>query len=204
MSEYDNSRSGYVSVFSTNNITVPNFLSLLRILLIIPFAIFFLKEHYTESLAVIVVSGFTDCLDGFIARKFNQISQLGKYLDPIADKLTLFAVGLCIMSIMPILIPVMCILIVKEVIMLAGAWYLLKKEINPPPAQWFGKVSTVVFYIAAIASVVMYVFDIRIYSVIIIMFSITALLMLCAVFGYYKIFKKLLNKNSNFTAKYKV
>lgn len=204
MAEYDNVESGYISVSSTNNFTVPNFLTFIRILLIIPFVIFFFKCSYLAAAIVILISGLTDCLDGFIARKFNQVSQLGKYLDPIADKLTLFAVGICIMSILPILIPVMCVLIIKEAVMIAGAWYLLRKSINPPPAQWFGKASTVVFYAVAIISMVMYVFDIRNYSVIIVLFSIAAICMLCAVFGYYKIFKKLLNDTSNLNTKYKV
>ena len=75
--------------------TVPNVLSLLRIAILPAFIILYLfsREYQSDAMqytafALLIVSGLTDCLDGFIARRFNQASEIGKLLDPIADKLT--------------------------------------------------------------------------------------------------------------------
>ncbi|MBE6793126.1 MAG: CDP-alcohol phosphatidyltransferase family protein, partial [Ruminococcaceae bacterium] len=68
--------------------TIPNLLSLVRIALIPLFAWLYLSDYLWWSVAVLVLSGATDWFDGVIARKFNQISEAGKYLDPAADKLT--------------------------------------------------------------------------------------------------------------------
>ncbi len=192
MAEIDNVGKEYVSVFSTNNLTVPNFLTCIRILLIIRFSALFFCSNYLLAFSVLLLSGITDVLDGFIARKFNQISQLGKYLDPLADKLTLFSVGLCVAFIFPIIIPIICLLVLKEFIMILGAVYLMKKEINPPPAQWFGKAATVAFYISSLISVLIYISGIELYWFVVTLFSVTFILMTVAVMGYYKIFKKLL------------
>ncbi|MBO7690301.1 MAG: CDP-alcohol phosphatidyltransferase family protein, partial [Clostridia bacterium] len=69
-------------------LTIPNLLSAIRILLIPVFLVLFLKGHYVAAVIVLVINGLTDTYDGKIARKFNQVSNLGKLLDPIADKLT--------------------------------------------------------------------------------------------------------------------
>ena len=62
--------------------TVPNILTYLRFALVVPFVILFLNEKYLESAICIGLSGISDCLDGFFARKLNQVTQLGKLLDP--------------------------------------------------------------------------------------------------------------------------
>ena len=68
--------------------TIPNLLSLLRIIVIPFFAYFFIKGNALWAIIVLFLSGVSDFLDGKIARKFNQVSDLGKVLDPVADKLT--------------------------------------------------------------------------------------------------------------------
>ena len=128
------------------NLTVPNLLSVLRILLIVPFVFFFLQKNYIASAAMLVLSGLSDMFDGMIARRFNQITALGKILDPIADKLTLVAVIICIGMIVPRIIPLVVILVLKDLLMLLGGAYLLRKHITPPAAKWYGKLATVVFF----------------------------------------------------------
>lgn len=128
-------------------LTIPNLLSLLRIILIAPFVIFFLQKNYIAAAAVLIVSGLSDAFDGFIARTFNQVTQLGKMLDPIADKLTLIAIMVCITIFSPIVLPVMIVLIIKDVVMLIGGSRLVKTGIAPPAAKWYGKVGTFVFYV---------------------------------------------------------
>ena len=68
-------------------VTIPNLLTYLRILLIAPFVISFIKEQYILAMVFLGISALSDCCDGYIARRFNQITALGKMLDPVADKL---------------------------------------------------------------------------------------------------------------------
>ena len=135
-------------------LTIPNIISFIRILLIVPFIIFFILGEYLVAFSFIVLSGISDCLDGFLARKLNQISELGKLIDPVADKLTLVAVVICLGVLIPQIMPIVIVLVCKDVLMLIGGFYLLKKGITPPSAKWYGKVATIVFY----ASVVTIVF----------------------------------------------
>ena len=128
--------------------TVPNILTYLRFALVVPFVILFLNEKYLESAICIGLSGISDCLDGFFARKLNQVTQLGKLLDPIADKITLISVMFCMAFYAPNVIPILVVLIAKDVAMLIGGVSLLKRKITPPAAEWFGKLATIVFYFA--------------------------------------------------------
>ena len=142
--------------------TVPNILCYFRILLIAPMLIFFFKareegypEHLTISAAAcLMLSGLTDFFDGMLARKLNQITELGKMLDPVADKLTLFAVGVCIIFIEPAALPVISLLIIKDFLMLLGASYMLKHKVRPCAAKWYGKIGTFLFYISVVLIVI--------------------------------------------------
>ena len=174
------------------NLTVPNLLSVLRILLIVPFVFFFLQ---IASAAMLVLSGLSDMFDGMIARRFNQITALGKILDPIADKLTLVAVIICIGMIVPRIIPLVVILVLKDLLMLLGGAYLLRKHITPPAAKWYGKLATVVFYICVSTIVVLEIvtgsasdFDI----LMLVLMLITTAVMLFAMIRYFIIFLRLL------------
>lgn len=141
--------SGSTSL-SNRAFTIPNILCLIRILLITPFVEFFLDERYIAALLVIAISGLTDCFDGMIARRFNQESELGKILDPLADKLTLLAVGVCLCVIEPFFLPVVIILVVKDILMLIGSSRVVKKGIIVPKSKWYGKLGTVMFYITVL------------------------------------------------------
>ena len=176
-------------------LTVPNLLSVLRILLIVPFVFFFLQKNYIASAAMLVLSGLSDMFDGMIARRFNQITALGKILDPIADKLTLVAVIICIGMIVPRIIPLVVILVLKDLLMLLGGAYLLRKHITPPAAKWYGKLATVVFYICVSTIVVLEIvtgsasdFDI----LMLVLMLITTAVMLFAMIRYFIIFLRLL------------
>ncbi|MEE0958010.1 MAG: CDP-alcohol phosphatidyltransferase family protein [Ruminococcus sp.] len=129
-------------------VTVPNLLTYLRFLLVAPFIYFFLNENYIMAAVCIGLSGLSDCLDGFFARRFNQVTSLGKILDPIADKVTLVSVAICMLIYMPSLLPIMLVMIGKEFIMLLGGMILLAMKITPPPARWYGKVATIIFYVS--------------------------------------------------------
>ena len=88
---------------------IPNILSLIRLLLVPVFVLLFFAEKTFAAAAVFVISGITDVLDGFIARKFGFISNLGKVLDPLADKLTQMSAFVClyIAKLIPLWMPVL-------------------------------------------------------------------------------------------------
>lgn len=131
--------------------TIPNFLTFLRILFVPVFIYLYLEAHTTAGALIILLCGFTDFLDGYIARHYNQISELGKALDPFADKLLQFAIILCLLFTVDHMIWLFALFLIKEASMLI-CWFVLKKKggyMNG--AQWFGKISTAVFYIAMFA-----------------------------------------------------
>ena len=105
----------------------------------------------------------TDCFDGLIARKLNQVTALGKILDPIADKLTLISVGICLCVYMPIVTPVMVILMAKDFLMLLGGMALIKCNVTPSPAKWYGKVGTIMFYFSVCLIVFLMIFALVMY-----------------------------------------
>ncbi len=123
-------------------------MSALRILVVPVFAALYLNGHVAAAVGVLVFSGLTDMLDGLIARRFNQITDLGKMLDPFADKLTQGVVALCIAIRFPSIRPLLLLFILKELLMLSCALVLLKKHKRPCAAKWYGKVATVMFYVS--------------------------------------------------------
>lgn len=177
--------------------TIPNILSMFRIVLIVPMIIFFINYNYIGAIACIVVSGLSDMLDGMIARKFNQISKLGKILDPIADKLTLVAVIICIGLLIPSVRLIVIILAAKDILMLLGGAYLIHRGITPPAAKWYGKAATVIFYLSVTAVVALEVTKIATqFSVLVtILLAITAAAMLFSLIMYGTLFVQLLKED---------
>lgn len=178
--------------------TIPNIISFTRILLIIPFIVFFLLGNYLIAFSFILLSGISDCLDGYLARKLNQISDLGKLLDPVADKLTLISVVICMGVLIPEILPIAIVLVIKDILMLVGGFYLLKKEIIPPPAKWYGKVATVIFYVSVVTIVFFKGFlEYEVYLLTIILLGITFVVMMFALIKYAIVFKNLLKEKRN-------
>jgi cardiolipin synthase len=131
------------------NLNVPNLLTVLRCILVIPLVYYFMDRNYIAALVVLAVSGLTDMLDGWIARQFHQFTELGQMLDPLSDKLTQAAIAICFSIREPILIPLLAVFVVKEVLMIAGAIKLISKNKKKPSgSQWYGKVATVLFYLS--------------------------------------------------------
>lgn len=131
-------------------LAVPNILSYIRILIIPVFVYYYLsareQSEFFLAALILVVSGITDGLDGIIARKFNQITELGKLLDPIADKLTQVAVALVLMVRWPYMWSLVLLFILKEGNMLVHNILLYKKGIKMDGSKWYGKIATFVFY----------------------------------------------------------
>lgn len=93
-----------------------------------------------------IISGLTDIVDGFIARKFNMISDFGKAFDPVADKLTQLAVLFCLVTRFPLMLIPLVILTVKEVLAAIMNMITLKKSGFVVAAKWHGKLNTVLIY----------------------------------------------------------
>ena len=132
---------------------IPNILTMLRFVLI-PFILYFLSiDNYILTFVFLTLSGITDVLDGFIARKFNFITDFGKLIDPLADKATqlLTLASLVLKNIIPLWI--LGLLVLKEFIMIAGASFLYGKELVVS-SKWYGKLATVLIYVAIVCSLV--------------------------------------------------
>ena len=139
---------------------IPNILTIIRFLLI-PFILYFIfTEKFVEAFIFFTISGITDVADGFIARKFNLVSNFGKLMDPLADKLTQIATlfSLVIVKIIPIWI--LIIVLIKEFIMIVGASFLYGKDVVVY-SKWYGKLATVLFYIAIVLSLIFKQFNIE-------------------------------------------
>lgn len=142
---------------------IPNLLTMLRFVLI-PFIVGYLSEgNYILAFAFLTLSAITDVLDGFIARKFNFITNFGKLIDPLADKATQVSV-LTVLSLQHI-IPfwILVVVLLKEFIMISGASFLYGKELVVS-SRWYGKVSTVLFYVAIVSSFVIKHFNMIIFN----------------------------------------
>ena len=135
-------------------LTVPNLLSLIRILLIPGFGVLCYNGEARWAGVVLVLSGLTDLFDGKIARRFNQISELGKILDPVADKLTQITIAVVIFLVldksqeptMQWFKWVFLFFLFKELVMILGGAVMLAIGLRPGAAEIYGKVATFVFY----------------------------------------------------------
>jgi len=135
-------------------LNVPNCISAFRILLVPVFILaYFLDSHTTKTYAIIVyaVAAFSDFLDGFIARRYKLVSHLGKFLDPLGDKLMQASALLCITidRIIPWWAVVM--FFAKEIAMGLGGIIIHRKKIEIPPSNILGKTSTVLFIAVCLA-----------------------------------------------------
>ena len=127
--------------------TIPNLLSFLRILLIpVIIRLYVYRGALELTAAVIILSGLTDILDGFIARKFGMVSDLGKALDPLADKLTQIAVLFCLLTRFPLIILPLAVMSAKELFAFVLRLLVFTRTEIVESARWHGKLNTVILY----------------------------------------------------------
>ena len=138
-------------------ITIPNILSTVR-LAMIPFMLwaYCVLESPAITAILVVLSGLTDVVDGFIARRFNMISDLGKALDPVADKLTQIAILFCLVTRFPLILLPLILIIVKEISSGVLRAIILHKAKEVEGAVWHGKVNTVILYTVMFIHIVWY------------------------------------------------
>src|SRR5690606_3380299 len=169
---------GNLTLYSKEIFTIPNLLSCIRLSLIPVFLLVYINADYTAdyylAAFIIVLSGITDLLDGFIARHFQQITELGKVLDPIADKLTQAAIAFSLMFRFPYMWLLVILFVVKELFMGISGLLLLRKNKKLDGAKWFGKVSTAIFYVTM---GILIAFPNIHYDIYLVLLNITALLL---------------------------
>jgi cardiolipin synthase len=134
---------------------IPNILTIIRIVLILPFALYVYREQYGLALIVFFVAGLSDGVDGFLARQFNWKSRFGAIADPLADKLLLITayVVLALTSQIPVWLTV--IILSRDLVIVAGAliyhYFISHYDIKP---SIFGKACTMAQIVYALAVII--------------------------------------------------
>lgn len=135
---------------------IPNLLSVIRLLCIPVFVLLFRQGYRVAAAGVFCGASLTDVVDGYLARRNNWVTNVGKILDPLADKLMQFTVLLCLThsfdgASQMIARIVLILFTLKELTMLAGAIVVLRVKRNVVVSAWYGKLATVIFFVITIA-----------------------------------------------------
>ena len=170
-------------------ITIPNILSLVRLLMIPLIVWLYLgKRDYFLTGIFLLISGLTDVVDGYIARHFNMISDVGKVLDPFADKATQGAMLLCLLTSFAIMWLPIILLILKESFMALSGYVVVKKCGIVLGADWHGKAATTV--VASVMLLHLFWYDINPTISAVLIFASAAMILLSLIlyavrnFGY--------------------
>lgn len=131
---------GYLSV------NLPNLISLSRILLAPFFAVLYLRGNVSGAVAVLLVCAASDVLDGAIARRFGLVTQLGKALDPVADKIIQGAMMLCAAREAPSVLLLLSLHVLREFSLAVMGFYVLRVTGRVYSARWYGKLCTALLY----------------------------------------------------------
>ncbi len=125
---------------------IPNLLSALRLLMVPAVVYMFHIECRLGACALFALASLTDVIDGYLARKYNWITDLGKLLDPLADKSLQFAVAVCLALDNSVFWIVTALLVVKESAMAIGAYIVLRRKKVQVISRWYGKLATCVYF----------------------------------------------------------
>ena len=132
----------------TQILTIPNLLSVVRLALIpVIVWLYSVEKNCYGAIGVIALSAVTDIIDGWIARRFNMISDFGKALDPLADKLTQAALLLCLLSKYKLIWALVVTFGLCEIAKFTLGIIIAKKHDEVTGAKWYGKANTVMIYI---------------------------------------------------------
>lgn len=139
-------------------ISIPNGLSIFRIILIpVYISVYLGAESDLEHLgaaAILVVSYLTDLADGLIARRYHMVTNVGKLLDPLADKLTQLSLMLSLSAKHTFLFPILMLFLMKELFQVGALLYFSKKGKVLPGALWAGKICTTVLFVSFLLLVI--------------------------------------------------
>ncbi|MGA7802262.1 MAG: CDP-alcohol phosphatidyltransferase family protein [Gammaproteobacteria bacterium] len=114
---------------------LPNLITLLRFLLVPPLVVLLLQQHYSLALAVFILAGFSDALDGYLAKRFDWTSRLGGLLDPLADKALLISSFLVLAALGRIPAWLVVLVIVRDLVIVGGAlaYHFWVEALEPQP-----------------------------------------------------------------------
>jgi len=174
-------------------LTIPNFLSTVRILLVVPLLLFFRAEMFVPTLGLFLISAASDALDGAIARRWNMQSEFGRVLDPLADKVTfvtlIVVLSRDIFSVMPI-----AVLVMEEVILFCmGTSRYLWPNLLPWTtlgANTYGKIKTLFETLLVVLLLIWHFFSVPYWYI----FVLYAVLCLCIIFAFNSIAEHLHHK----------
>lgn len=171
---------------------LPNALTLIRILLIPFFVILLISKSFYGALITFVIAGITDAVDGFLARIWHQRTDLGSYLDPIADKLLLASafVTLAILGIVPYWLTV--IVMSRDILIATGFWVLTMMDHKPAIKPRYTSKVTTVFQILTIIWALLSVLNLGLGSLFPVLIGLTAFFTIISGIHYIYIGNKLL------------
>lgn len=160
--------------------SIPNIMCYFRILLVPVFIYVYFTaetggEHFLSAF-ILILSSISDFLDGYVARKYDMVTELGKLIDPVADKLTQFVVACTLMYTYPAYIWLVAVIVVKDGMLLIVGWYIYKKKgKHLAQAEMPGKIATAVFFVVSILLIAFYIphtfiASIMIYATVVLMF----------------------------------
>ncbi len=180
-------------------ITIPNILTYIRILLIPIIVNTYIEAKstadYYKATILFIICALTDSIDGFVARRFNQITDIGKILDPIADKAMQAAILLCLVIRIDGILPIFILFVVKELFMGIAGFFFIRSDRQIVGAKWFGKVCTVVL---DTNMVILFAFPNLNENVVRVLLMLTTLFLVFSfimyAFDYYKIFTESTNE----------
>jgi CDP-diacylglycerol--glycerol-3-phosphate 3-phosphatidyltransferase len=164
--------------------TASNFFSFVRVFFIIPSVYFIQKEDGLGLLYVLIGASATDFLDGYLARKLNQVSELGKILDPIADKLLMAGVVFALYYYQDFPLWFIIAIVSRDSMILIGSTLLMRKDRYVYPSIFVGKVTVTILSVTIIAFFLKYntIFEYLVYV------SVVAIVL--SFFAYLRVFIK--------------
>lgn len=172
---------------------VPNILSVCRILLIPVIVISVNLSNYLVALIIFTISSLTDIIDGYIARNYDAVTNVGKLLDPLADKLTQISMIASLVWANVINGWILTVLLFKELIMISGAAFLYGKSVVVY-SKWYGKLATVLLYLSVMISLLFKQLNISSVLFINISNSLYIITLVLTIFALFMYIRTLLNK----------
>lgn len=158
-------------------IKIPNILCYIRFILIPVFIMLYIKanspQEYLRAATVVFISGATDFFDGFIARHFDMVTEFGKLIDPLADKLTQASLIFVLFVKFKWMFLLLILFVLMQLFLFVAGLVMLKKGKKLNGAKWFGKISTAVFYAVMLVLIAVPTLSITV---------INLLIMICGVF----------------------
>ncbi len=158
-------------------IKIPNILCYIRFILIPVFIMLYIKanspQEYLRAATVVFISGATDFFDGFIARHFDMVTEFGKLIDPLADKLTQASLIFVLFVKFKWMFLLLILFVIMQLFLFVAGLVMLKKGKKLNGAKWFGKISTAVFYAVMLVLIAVPTLSIMV---------INLLIMICGVF----------------------